>query len=260
MKKLLLFFLLISTLSLAQTDAVDFTPPIFSPSPNVMEMNRYLEQPVDHSTGIPSISVPVYTIQQGDITVPISLDYYAGGIKVEQEATSVGLGWSLNAGGAVSREIRSLIDDFKSAQYGDYGGFMYQKYKLRELLAGTAPSNYESNSIEAQHHKGFDFEADLFSYTLPSAEGRQFQFNQDDRKFYENEKSNNKIEYSVNNSGSIYEWTITDPKGIKYYFGGSYVETNFREVITPTYTPPIGDQEPTGIVTWYLYKIVALRH
>ncbi|MPS74528.1 MAG: hypothetical protein E2590_15445 [Chryseobacterium sp.] len=241
----------------------DFTPAIFSPSPNVMEMTRYLDQTVDNSTGIPSISVPIYTIQQGDIQVPVTLSYYAGGIKVEQEATNVGLGWSLNAGGVVSREIRSIIDDLDPQH--DFGGFMYQVYKLRYFL--TLPQNNPivQQSLQYGQDRQFDLEADMFSYALPTASGGQFQFDQDDRKFYENEITNNRIQYSTGAFGKIYEWTITDPKGVKYYFGeineGSYYnpvysETNYRSVQTPGVLIPAGAEEPIGIVSWYLRKII----
>ncbi len=47
------------------------------------------------------------------MSVPISLSYHASGIKVQQKASSVGLGWSLNAGGAITRVMRGLPDDVK---------------------------------------------------------------------------------------------------------------------------------------------------
>src|SRR5690606_39188406 len=147
----------------SQTEISD----IFHPSPNVKEMNKYLDQPVNTSSGIPSIQIPIYTINVGNIVVPISLDYHAGGIKVDQEASSVGLGWSLNAGGNVNREERDFIDDL---QIGDFGGFMFHKYGgiynslVQYPIDGNSPERSELNS---QMHTGnIDKEADLFSYNI----------------------------------------------------------------------------------------------
>ncbi|NQY08391.1 MAG: hypothetical protein HRT71_02620 [Flavobacteriales bacterium] len=44
---------------------------------------------------------------------PINLSY-AGGIGMEQQATNVGLGWTINAGGAISRTMRGIPDDFNA--------------------------------------------------------------------------------------------------------------------------------------------------
>lgn len=79
---IILSFLTFSINGKSQTEISD----IFHPSPNVKEMNKYLDQPVNTSSGIPSIQIPIYTINVGNIVVPISLDYHAGGIKVDQEA------------------------------------------------------------------------------------------------------------------------------------------------------------------------------
>lgn len=81
------------------------------PSPEAYAMAQYAEIPVSLYTGVPSISIPVYTIQVGDYKLPISLNYHASGIKIAQEATRVGLGWSLSAGGSISRAIRGGDDD-----------------------------------------------------------------------------------------------------------------------------------------------------
>src|SRR3954462_958189 len=79
---------------------------VIPPSPDVAALNKFLNMPVGYSTGVPDISIPVYTIQSGDLSVPISLSYNASGIKVEEVPTWVGLGWNLNAGGSLSRIVR----------------------------------------------------------------------------------------------------------------------------------------------------------
>ena len=82
-------------------------------------------------TGIPNISVPIYNIKYRDLTLPISLSYHAGGIKIEEEASWVGLGWSLNAGGVISRTIRgkndlALVDGFTSRLDLRYVGYPFE--------------------------------------------------------------------------------------------------------------------------------------
>src|SRR3982750_459283 len=69
------------------------------PSPNAAAFQKYGEIPVSPYTGIPDISVPVYTVQFRDISIPITLSYHASGIKVNEESSQVGLGWSINTGG-----------------------------------------------------------------------------------------------------------------------------------------------------------------
>ncbi|MCH5718620.1 hypothetical protein [Niabella hibiscisoli] len=55
------------------------------------------------SMGRFQFSVPIYTIQVGDMAIPISLDYTGGsGIKTGDIASNVGLGWNLSIGGSVS--------------------------------------------------------------------------------------------------------------------------------------------------------------
>jgi hypothetical protein len=73
--------------------------------------NRNIETPVSYFTGIPSINIPLYVIRTKDFTLPITLNYVGGCIKVEEEATWVGLGWKLNYGGTISRKQRGLYDE-----------------------------------------------------------------------------------------------------------------------------------------------------
>ncbi|MDB5002085.1 MAG: hypothetical protein JWQ34_310 [Mucilaginibacter sp.] len=65
---------------------------------------------VDKSTGTLKINIPLYEIKVNDISVPISLNYSALGIKVGQEAGVAGMGWELNAGGKIITNIQGKPD------------------------------------------------------------------------------------------------------------------------------------------------------
>ena len=71
-------------------------------TPEAAAFKKYGEVPVNGYTGTADISVPLYTIKCRDIEIPIVLRYDASGIKVEQEASWVGLGWNLTVGGCVN--------------------------------------------------------------------------------------------------------------------------------------------------------------
>lgn len=63
-------------------------------------------------TGDFSYNIPLFELPGPNGGYPINLSYQSG-ITLEQEASWVGLGWSLNASGAVARAMRGLPDDFK---------------------------------------------------------------------------------------------------------------------------------------------------
>lgn len=80
-------------------------------SPEAAEIEKYGTIPVGMYTGTANISIPLFTVQSGDLSLPISLKYATTGIRVSQRATWVGLGWSLSAGGAVTRQMKGRPDE-----------------------------------------------------------------------------------------------------------------------------------------------------
>lgn len=93
-----------SSFSLAsQNSSADFKMPNIIPvSPESKGMGKFGDVPVGTYTGTPDISIPIYTVKAGKLSLPITLSYHATGIEVAQEATWVGLGWNLIAGGCIS--------------------------------------------------------------------------------------------------------------------------------------------------------------
>ena len=56
-------------------------------SPQVSMMQRFGNYPVDYSTGVPNVSIPIYTIRLDDFELPISIDYHNSGIRVQDIST-----------------------------------------------------------------------------------------------------------------------------------------------------------------------------
>lgn len=80
-------------------------------TPATAALKQNIVYPVNYSTGLPEIRIPLYEIKSGDVTLPIYLTYHASGIKLSEAAGWAGLGWDLVAEPMITRTIRGLIDD-----------------------------------------------------------------------------------------------------------------------------------------------------
>lgn len=89
-------------------------PEISMPSPNAASLGIYGEIPISHFTGVPNINIPIYTLKNADIAIPINMSYHASGVQLDQRPGWVGLNWTLNAGGVITRTIKDLPDDYSN--------------------------------------------------------------------------------------------------------------------------------------------------
>ncbi len=148
-----------------------FLPKLMPQSPDVASLNRYGSIPVNLFTGVPDISIPLFEINVGELKVPITLSYHAAGNRVTDNPSRVGLGWSVSAGGTISRKMMGKPDE----QEGNY-------------LSGI--TSRESGSINTDTYDGLNYlwnvsqgvadaEPDIFSYSMPGKSGK-FIFNQRD--------------------------------------------------------------------------------
>lgn len=81
---------------------------------------------VDLFTGTGLVNIPIYDYKLVGLDLGVSLNYNAKGIKVDQKASSVGLGWSLNAGGFIIRSARGIEDEVTTpAEYNTQSGTDY---------------------------------------------------------------------------------------------------------------------------------------
>jgi hypothetical protein len=85
---------------------------VLIPTPEAASLIKWSKNDVNLSSGSLNTFLPLYTLKDGDLEVPIGLHYNgSSGIKVEEAATIVGLGWDLLAGGKIVRVVRDKPDE-----------------------------------------------------------------------------------------------------------------------------------------------------
>ena len=80
-------------------------------SPEVATMSSYVDRPVSLFNGTVPVTIPLCEVTADGYTLPITLTYNTSGFRPSQEATWVGLGWSLSLNACISRYIK-CVDDF----------------------------------------------------------------------------------------------------------------------------------------------------
>ena len=120
MKKIYTFLVLILSANLGfsqggqQTDYADYTKliDIMPPSPYASSLGTYGGASSDLITGAVNVSVPIYSLAIGKHAIPVGISYSSSGFRVDDIQTQVGTGWTLNAGGVISRVIYGVPDEF----------------------------------------------------------------------------------------------------------------------------------------------------
>ena len=125
--------------------------------------------------GAMTYSLPLYTYSDPDFNLPISLEYNYDGYKVARSAGTVGLGWALNYGGVITREIRGLKDEYRqqvSTESAEIRHGYYWAYK-NHIGLGTSftinrprtPDLETATSAELVRHLNDDLYEDIPIYT-----------------------------------------------------------------------------------------------
>jgi len=259
-KNVLCFCILLYCLSINSQEFSNYKvdiPSIPYLSPEAASLGKYGKIPVGEYTGVPKIEIPLYTIRSGELELPISLSYHASGIKVNQEATWVGLGWDLMVGGCITMNVAGDFNNspiasdgsesflpkhtyttpyIKSIYYDATKNPRYHEYVSDLLLSGRIePEIFQANFCG--HTIMFYLRWDKVQYRYVTE-----QIGKIDAKY--------KIELhgNIDTNGFptvLNSWTITDSKGIIYEFGTQGVEG--YELLSGS--------NPKFVQSWFITKI-----
>ncbi len=123
----------------ANSEKLNYSPTrnnIIPPSPEVGELISYSNFTVDNNVGTPNIYFDLFTIKEGDISIPVTINYQSGGIHLDESEGNAGIGWTINMEGCVSRTIYGGPDDHSKGPRSYHGLFYMtdEEYKFRNEL------------------------------------------------------------------------------------------------------------------------------
>ena len=269
-----LFVLLLVQWQMFSLSAQTTAPMFNTPTPEAANIGLYGEIPVSLYTGIPDISIPLYEINVDNISIPISASYHLASVKPNVLVGNLGLGWTLQFGGCITRSVRGIYDEKKHAN-GDAPGYYSHSEKMKNITSqqfASHTSNIQSSTWASTY---YELAADEFSFNFCGYSGN-FYYNenggwtvssdQDIKVIFDPTdgfinlsqlsqhpfiKTSDWLKASSNNR-FFNKFTLVTPDGYKYLFGGSTA----TEYSIPYYSRDANDLIPTS---WYLTKIITPR-
>lgn len=243
-KNILLSLLFVCVINSFGQHGQNMTPNFTPPSPEAFTMTKYGDVPIDEFNGKVQLNIPIYQYKSGQLTLPISANYYGAGVKVDDLPTQIGVNWLLEAGGVITREIRDKPDEYPVRI-----NITDEEINTLNQLDCTVPAEQLRTILE---NTGNDTEADIFRFHLFNYSGS---FYLDDNLKAQLVKNEQNLKIDIQGNLSVDKtFVITDPEGIKYYFGGSEASEQTR---TRTVLSGGGGitSNAIGITSFYLFKI-----
>jgi len=207
-------------------------------SPNASSLGIFGAIPVGHYTGIPDISIPIYEINLDGKKIPISLSYHASGIRVNQEASWVGLGWALNACGMISRQVQDGIDFGPAMSYDTRTGYYYAPRLSTYFGYNDDYTKVTDISAFADDMETTDTEPDLYTFNFGSHSGVMMTGRENSegnsssvaQGVIRQPKEFLNIKYLIDED----KWVAYDGDGYSYYFSSKEKTTNYSQSIKNT--------------------------
>ncbi|MDO7852969.1 RHS repeat domain-containing protein [Hymenobacter convexus] len=158
--------------AVAQTTppATEPLPASFLPqSPTVAHLPRFdAQQNVDLKSGAAQASVPLVEISSGPLKLPVSLAYSFSGLRVNQPVDLVGLGWSLQAGGSISRQVVGTLDDAAGNR-----GYNSDSVFAHSVNGNAAtPNNWHLDFLRNAYKGDVDVAPDIYTFSVAGYTGR----------------------------------------------------------------------------------------
>ncbi|MCI5058000.1 MAG: hypothetical protein MRY83_17945, partial [Flavobacteriales bacterium] len=204
------------------------------PSPSAGELGKFGDFPVSLATGKPDITIPIHTLKSGGLSLPVILRYQSDGIKVNDKASWTGLGWILEAGGVITRNVKGIADEKPK-------GYLNQGIPDANAIIPANNHQYVIDVTRGKH----DNQADVFHLNIPGLNGK-FMFQQDGSVQMMPYNPEIKVSYNIT-GGSITDFEVIDANGNTYIFDQAE-KTNATNYLIDAGTPT---------TAWYLSEIIA---
>lgn len=235
------------------------------PSPTAAGLGLYGEVPVSLFTGIPSIQIPLFEFQVDGHSFPLTLNYHASGVRPDQHVSWTGLGWSLNAGGVITRVVNDAPDDYDNPKYylGGKRGYYFNHSVLNTDRWNRL--DYIRGIAQEEKQRIKDTEPDIFSFNFLGYSGK-FMLTHEGKWKVQCDKPVKVelyngfltvpfemvggISFQYGNTPSFAGFTLTTEDGTCYVFGGTTASIEYSIDFFAQ------DADEWKAVSWYLTEII----
>ena len=176
------------------------------PSVNSKQFNIEASIETALSKGQPSIVIPLLELQGKGYNLPISLMFYGGDVNCETEASTVGLGWSLMAGGCINVTVKGKEDSFITTS--NDAPWQFQSNYLNSMFQIPTQRDVFVENMYT------DLMPDEFKYSIPGHQGSLEMVLNSQNQYYQKLFPDESYKLEKTSSGYI----ITDDNGTKFYF------------------------------------------
>jgi len=225
---------------------------------------------VNYQTGTASINIPIHTVHRGNVSVPVSLTYVASGVHVNDVSGAAGMGWTLNAGGAITRQLRDLPDDVKTDNsamsrpgwiFNSAGSVINSFTIANDNNPSTCADEASDLSYISTYLSSYsDLQPDIFTISAPGL-NCSFVYDNVAGVFRTIPYQDLVITYTMNaQNNGIASFTVTNDQGITYVFG--QVEMTTEKAVNPGTITSYGREYvcyEDGITfadAWYLTSVM----
>lgn len=190
------------------------------PSPTAASLGKFGDVPVSLYSGVPNISIPLFTAKGRTLELPIVLSYHASGIRVEDIGGWIGMGWSLEAGGVITRTVRGTVDERPD-------GYFNTGHRLYEPQNWPTPTAAFVDEIQNGY---VDAEPDQFFFNFAGRSGEivigPTTTNQSVKEFRAIPFQKWIIQPTIGADG-ITSWQITTDDGTRFTFAAQERHTDY---------------------------------
>jgi len=234
-------------------------------SPEASSLSQFGQIPVSLFNGTVNIEIPVIEIECGDIKIPVKLRYNSMGHRPSLHPGWLGLGWEMDTGGILTRQVNNVKDEkayvFPRSNYGAYWDFAHgQTTDIQDKFPDAF--NFSVNGLSGSFYMNANGE-----WKVKSKENRKFT-----------------VEATLTSNYNIYapvsgitttlprvftKFVITTDDGTQYTFGNDAraMEFSIPALINagalpdpPSYPAYLIENPPEyeiEVNTWYLKTVVS---
>ncbi|ANH81962.1 hypothetical protein A8C56_14175 [Niabella ginsenosidivorans] len=240
-------------------------------TPQAYSLFKFTEIPVGLTTGVPDIHIPIYEINYGTGTLPITVNYHSSGVKVSEQAGNVGLGWTIMSGGMISSNIVGS-PDLPGIQNGGRGYGMLPFPQDRELTPHYTNYNDPDSSENSDYNicmkltgnniitnrdgnssqSPYDGQPDIFYYSIGGRSGKFFLGM--DQNYHTIPYEPIDIQYVQ------HKFVFTDEMGTKYLFNDAGEDITYFSYFSTGHPSPSPNTSSSTNKTFYLSKIITIKN